>query len=1179
MDRYPLIVKIPRAECSRGTFGMRHTEYIIEVDDCGRVYSRSRRFQMFVWLHTELSRRELACQLPMLPPKRAFNKMDQAFVQDRRRQLEGYLLALLRLPAVVQDGMIWAFLDADEATAVVPRFLCRPVTHAAADKCLVQLKRAVADKQDQIFRLCSPVVLEEIAKFALAESRESAVNVQPQLPAPESLQVRLHNRVRLCGVVLRLIHHEKARSNLVTYGVLRAMLELLWRVTDDEVLAAPTQQYPNNNLYRSACMAVTDCLKTLIKESRGDALLHFCQQEDALSALKKLATAEETDLHCMAAWILWHGLQNSEVVAALAAPSSKGLSLFGKLLTSKDATARVLAGLCICTIVRHEGALDDDSREHCLRGLIPIPSDLDAAEQDYVRRLIAAPMQSAASSLSRAQQAGMTHATSAAGQAGSDHHNMSSVSRFASPRLDTPGRQKLQQDQPVEGRSQMATDAKAQAAEGVAAPAERRDPAFVKLLEEICGHQDVSRLEMLLRLSDVNSEVYGNRSGTLDTVHAVAVAVLDHFILHCEDTDPAKLKHLQPLLPQLRSLVEVSGDGSQMVQGGASDAFDGDHPPPLVSCQDVRVRAARCLVRLRACVADESAAKGSPPQLNTFGPRSKMLELIAQHLEKCHGEARITVATATEKSKMQSEHVEREGLAEELCMNQESLRSFTDHLLLVTDRRGVLGQEVADQEQAVEVIGASLDRRHLAHRILSRDVQKAFEAVARQDDDTQRSYRIQEELGSCEEHRREISAQMERRQACFREAEALVQDAAMRRQEAESRAFELSSAAERLCDLCHSAPAELARLQDCWVELGRRRQTLIKENEELGTEEDRCEKRLHDLVEAEQETQTALQTTREVGAALDEMWPTLSSEIIMSSVEVGRLRELESEMIPARPMRLRLSSHYFDALQHDRGESFYGDGVGGSASSCQEVWTPRTQSSDAPTWDDDAVVEQEFRDSLHFRAFKKFRDERERLWSLEQAWLLNSIKETRATLTRVAERKAELVQLAQQVVQEEGQLRQQIEETKDFDGHASRRDDAQMAAAAAQAAAQMAKTQAEEAAGAHQLEQVRLKQVQADAVELSDRLTKARAAADEEEARTLKLRHEFQKEFGELEKRFRDCLQDWRNFESEQQRLALLQERASIRLVEEAEGRHTLLVEVHRLIGSLQQLSQQLAAP
>ncbi|CAE7489437.1 atpF2 [Symbiodinium necroappetens] len=177
--RYPLVIKIPQAEMNGGTIGLRYTQYLIEVDDCGKVFTRARRYTMFAWLHAELRRKELACALPELPPKKLFGNRDQAFVDRRRQMLEDYLRALLMLPAVIQDGMIWAFLDADEATAVVPRFLCRQPTHAAADKQASKQARLVAfgffpsGTTVEIFRLCDSSVLEELANFALAEASEA----------------------------------------------------------------------------------------------------------------------------------------------------------------------------------------------------------------------------------------------------------------------------------------------------------------------------------------------------------------------------------------------------------------------------------------------------------------------------------------------------------------------------------------------------------------------------------------------------------------------------------------------------------------------------------------------------------------------------------------------------------------------------------------------------------------------------------------------------------------------------------------------------------------------------------------------------------------------------------------------------------------------------------------------
>eukprot|EP00435_Cladocopium_sp_Y103_P007542 s4173_g2.t1 len=387
--RYPLLVKIPRAEMHGSTVGFRHTEYIIEVDDCGKVYT------MFAWLHAELRHRELACALPELPPKKVLGNRESAFVERRKQMLEetglqpggcalvaeDYLKALLMLPAVIQDGMIWAFLDADEATAVVPRFLCRQATHPAAEKCLSALKRAVAEKQEEVFRLCDATVLEELAKFARAEATEPMVTGQTQ--------VRLKNRAKLCFILYKVINYDRARHKLVQSDVFGALLALLCRATDDEIeLEMAAEQH--NSFWASKCV------RSLIQdlgdfETNGEALLYFCQQEGAVNALRALASSQVDALHSLCAWVLWFGLRCPGVVTALAGAAgggTRGLFLLGDLLKSPDLCARVLAHLCIGWIVRQEGALDADAREYCLQALAPLSAELDAEEVRAIRKAL-----------------------------------------------------------------------------------------------------------------------------------------------------------------------------------------------------------------------------------------------------------------------------------------------------------------------------------------------------------------------------------------------------------------------------------------------------------------------------------------------------------------------------------------------------------------------------------------------------------------------------------------------------------------------------------------------------------------------------------------------------------------------------------------------------------------------
>eukprot|EP00913_Durusdinium_trenchii_P033919 g31750.t1 len=324
--RYPLLIKIPRAEMHGSTVGFRHTEYIIEVDDCGKVYTRSRRYTMFAWLHAELRHRELACALPELPPKKVLGNRESAFVERRKQMLEDqrddphasrrprreqhvggwwhsfilgaslegvicssfpstwqdYLKALLMLPAVIQDGMIWAFLDADEATAV-----------------------------GEVFRLCDATVLEELSQAARAEAAEPVVMGQ-------QMQVRLKNRSKLCYILFQVICYDRARHKLVQ---------------SDVELGAGADQH--NSFW------ATKCVKSLIQETNGEALLFFCQQEGAVNSLRALATAQVEALHSVCAWVLWFGLRCPGVVTALAgAGGTRGLFLLGDLLKSPELCAR-----------------------------------------------------------------------------------------------------------------------------------------------------------------------------------------------------------------------------------------------------------------------------------------------------------------------------------------------------------------------------------------------------------------------------------------------------------------------------------------------------------------------------------------------------------------------------------------------------------------------------------------------------------------------------------------------------------------------------------------------------------------------------------------------------------------------------------------------------------------------
>ncbi|CAE7528084.1 TMPRSS13 [Symbiodinium sp. CCMP2592] len=394
-----------------------------------------------------------------------------------------------------------------------------------------------------------------------------------------------------------------------------------------------------------------------LQESRGEALLYFCQQDGALEALKRLTTAESTSLHAVCAWLLWHGLRCGGVITALAgvqgASSTRGLALLGRLLQSVDLGARVLASLCIGAIVRYEGALDADTRDFCLRALAVLPSELDAAEE-------AALAAAARDDLQKGSLRDLAKPQSLASLPASEPEPFRKESEAAShssfeSRLRRGSKTKAD-DKNEFSVSDSAADSKSAVSK---LPVPQRDPALVKLLGEICSSKELSRMQMLLGPCQAKDDY-----GGVDTVTACMVAILDHFVQQCTDKDSARIHDLLPLMPQLQKLVEGDEDG-QMVEGGVGGAAAGEPPPQQVTREEVRVRASRVLLRL-AKEANHEATR-EPPQLEAFGPRAHILEVLMRHSEACQVGASGHVSQTQEHCQAQGDHIAAGGLAEDCC--------------------------------------------------------------------------------------------------------------------------------------------------------------------------------------------------------------------------------------------------------------------------------------------------------------------------------------------------------------------------------------------------------------------------------------------------------------------------------------------------------------------------------
>lgn len=1071
MDGYPLTLSVPRADAARGLLGLRHTAYLVQIDDCGRIYECHRRYTNFLWLHRELKQREVTAALPELPPKRAVGSLEAAFIEQRRRLLEAYLRALLRLPQVVLDDTLWAFLDADVATTAVPRFLCRPTTPAGSFDCLTQLT-TVAGQEASAFRLCSQAVLKELVRFAQAEAAESAVQTGPA-PTQPSLQARLGSRLRLCSITQALARQERARQGLVEAGMFGALLALLWRTTLDSQAAASGSAAAAADVdsHEAASSGVKHCLNLLLEGSQGMALLDFCQQDSGLRELQRLAAAQTSSLHITVANLLWYGFQSSCVVAALAG-AKMGLPLVGKLLTSPELAARAMASLCVCCLVRQEGVLDGDAEQHCLEALAPLPQQLEEAEAAAVARAAASVSAAAVDcSSSQAQEAA----------------NAANLAQGAGPAL-----------------------------------AAERDAALSQLLTRLSSPGEVQRLQALI--------------GGCDAVTSCVVSLLDHLVRQSPE-EPERLRCLSQLSGPLQALLE----GCSGSEAAGSELCS---------------QAARVLLRLDwaggAAPAKTGASVGreAVPPFHAFGQRLRVLEHLTGQAEVTQASAAQQLARAQEHCRRQQQEVLAAHLADEPCMASSRLDSFCAHLSGLADRRSSLVSELQRAQKAVEALGAGLDQRNLRRGVLEADVALLCQALDEQAAMEAQATAAGAAVSMEEERSREAAEAAEVQLAHLRAAESTVSEATQRSQEAESHAATLAKEEAEKAEMCHSAPAQLERLQARLADVERQRGGSLQEASEVSGEQDSEERQLATLAEAEQEASAALDGIEEVRRHLEALQKTLASELILTEEEANRLRELERTLPASRPLRLRHGLGRFE---------------------------PAPGAEEPPDWDEgEESAEAEFRTNGHFRAFSRLCEERQQLWLQEQAWLVSMAKGRRSKVEALETRRAALEAAARSAEAEAEGLRRALS----FWGHSEelRREHevASVAAARARADSRQEQERALEAQGARQLAEARRDQARVRAAEADGQLLRARSAADAEAESCIRARLDLHQRCTDLEARAKAYLEGWLTVELEERQIALLEGQVAMHLRDEAQSRQALRSEIARLIADLTDLDSQL---
>jgi uncharacterized phage infection (PIP) family protein YhgE len=644
---------------------------------------------------------------------------------------------------------------------------------------------------------------------------------------------------------------------MVDLGMFGALIKLLARSVEDKESADDSLCED----YKRICDASRDNLQALLEGSNGAALLNFCQQDDGLSTLKRLASGNVA-LHQICASLLWHGLQNKDVVDALVGSAQSnseirpGLPLLGCLIRSDDLRSTVLASLCIATVVRHEGALDEDECRHCLEAIKTVPAELDKKEMDAIER-------TAKSNLDRAS------------------FTSSSTSRLLQPNdsasiAGTLGGRTYQGSEP----GFVSLDRSSLLAPML--PIER-DPIVATQLKTLCSEKDLPRLLPLL-----------GDSGTIDEVTNLVVVLLDHFVQQFAE-ESKLLSTLSILAESLQKIVEVdeisiNEEGFQAVQ------------ETWVS--KIRIRAARILIRLDWAKSGE--ALGDPPNLYTFSQRAKILEVLNRHSTMCQEKAGLQIDAAKQKRFYQEETVSRGGLTQALCVGETRLAEFAREVANLETKRRALEKEVITSTQAIDSMHENLERHGIKKARLKCDIDAIYESINLHADSLDRSD-CGEVVARNEAALKEISAQVDERAVQKREIEADIRDKENRQRRAEAEWQEFQRRETELAEVCNTAPAQLQRVQATLRDCERRQDEVREKGETLESAQRHGEQRLGGLQRRKEEAEGALKKVRDIRSKLEDFQQTLNSEIVLTDAEVEKLRDFDVDLQPSRPARLRQS--------------------------------------------------------------------------------------------------------------------------------------------------------------------------------------------------------------------------------------------------------------------------------
>eukprot|EP00405_Crypthecodinium_cohnii_P031564 CAMPEP_0206518616 /NCGR_PEP_ID=MMETSP0324_2-20121206/64682_1 /ASSEMBLY_ACC=CAM_ASM_000836 /TAXON_ID=2866 /ORGANISM="Crypthecodinium cohnii, Strain Seligo" /LENGTH=1240 /DNA_ID=CAMNT_0054012001 /DNA_START=164 /DNA_END=3886 /DNA_ORIENTATION=- len=1198
LAQYPLRVSIPRSTLASGALHItRHTEYVVVIDDCGREYPpRLRRFRDFKWLHDGLRRQQLAGALPELPPTKTWGRFDVEFVEQRRNRLEEYLQALLIIPSVVQDNLVWSFLDTDAATVAVPRFICRSADPLQLQDRLKQLKLCV--QGEEIFRLCNPAVTTDLAALVREEGAE-AIQL-PNVRVLEDARMRLKNRSLLCSVVQLLLGHERAelaRQLLIEAGLFGALLQLLRRAAGDREQAAAAAAAATaaaaaataavsaavgtgtaatattttatgsaqhaaaelKDLYDKVVACCQDCLQSMIERSKGAALLHFCQQDGGLSGLRDLVDAES--LHSVLARLLWYGLQHDGVVVALSSNAAGGLPLLAQLMSSADLKARLLATLSLGCVAAHPGALTDAQKQECYDRIadVRIPTALDMEETAAMERGVKEAADRAATLAITMPRGGShrpahVHGASSEmvskksksssvppGGAGHHAHMPRGSSEGARPRTISPRFPSASFTTLSEQQHSMQQDEIAQVMP-------KRRPDLVELLARLCSAAGLPRLAPLLQ-------------GPVTHLSLLVVGVLDNFTRQVEDRQ--RLLALRGLLPQLQRVLEQSvAYGSEEMTGSAVLALDDS------SLHELKVRTARVLVRVSTISSPSpsssygrNSAGDDPyqdtPTLEACRLALQTLDVLTMHSEGTQLSAKARLDHTLEHSRDQEDLIHSSGLADPPCLPTDRLLDFAQMVNELAEKRQALGQDVHHTQQTSEAVLTVLDQYGVKHGIFKSEILTLQAEVESQQEVEQAYLKANARVGDLEEAHRVALETMRRTEEEYQTCKKEHWELQRKAHNLECQALNLKQRENQLVETCSMLPKTAMELEERRQEIVRRKSSLDIELLELSARIDGVKARLAEMSHDQEEAQDAFKTVTLVRNELSKMKEWLANEVVHTAQEIDNLKALEAKLQPSRPSRLRRAA---EEPPEDTTAIAGSEGDGR-----------------APVWERNCKAESGFQASPNFRALLDLCDVRGQLWDEEIQYLRELIDACKTEQQRYQAAQVGKKREEERSVLDEEQVRREIVEVNDREGHEERLAHATQEALAAQHDFQEASRLVADRLGKLSVVEAERKNTEEVASALAQELRQAQEAAHVAMEKSTRSCSALEMKSHVLQDKAQQQIRAWQEFRQKECWLNLLQERVAECIQTESLGRSALRAETCRLMEELKRFDQQLA--